>query len=134
MFFENLDSRRPWTEFERSPANRLNLNLGWLCDASFYFVGQKYHDTIKMPWRNMLKGGNIVMLFHEERNQFHKRTCQFVDLKKIIIYLAALGLIFSTQGSDSGLLHWEHCLTHWITREVPKFIYFSQYKIWVFLC
>ena len=40
--------------------------------------------------------------------------------------------IFSDQGLNPCLLHWQEILIHWSTREVPLF-YFSIYSLWAIL-
>lgn len=67
LSFENLGCRTPWSESEKSLVNRLNLVSDWLFSASFYFMAQKHHSTVKMPRRNMLKDGEMAMLFHARR-------------------------------------------------------------------
>lgn len=68
LFLENLDCRRPWSKSEKFLVNSLNPVSDWLFSASFYFMAQKHHSTVKMPRRNMLKDGEIAMLFHTWRN------------------------------------------------------------------
>ena len=67
------------------------------------------------------------------------KNSYYLSLKKII-YLAALGLSFGTQGLHSifttaygiqfpdqgwnpGPLHWGHSLSHWSTREAPRYYF-----------
>lgn len=89
FLFENLDCRRPWSEFENSPVNRRNLVLERFYSALFYLVVQKHHTTIRMPRRNTLTGCKIAMLFHESRNQFCKSIRKFVYFtqQKICVFL-----------------------------------------------
>ena len=42
------------------------------------------------------------------------------------LLVVTCGILFSDQGSNPGLLHWEHSLSHWITREVPQSWYFKM--------
>ena len=87
-------------------------------------------DRTRKRWK-MLRDGN-------KRSSMW--DVSFIYIKKLSIYLAApaldvaYGIYFPDQGSNPESLLWEHRVSHWTTREVPRCFFKLIYTVICFAC